>query len=625
MTQHLPILPAALLVAAALSACQPEKRPPPASFFFAHHIDDAAAEFDDAQFRSFRKDGTLVTTVTLGDLQEISESRLALIPPLPSRLSYRVVVPEGGRLDFEVGVQVLGEENLPAPVVFAIDVDGESVFEETIRRRFGNQWLRRHVDLETYGGREVVITFATRFSETPFIDSTGIAGIAEEGLSILPAWGHPVLGGSSATDRPDLILISIDCLRADHVGVYGHTRPTTPNIDALAGDAAVFENTVSVSSWTLPTHMSMLTGLMPTEHGLTRSRKRGPDVPYLPEILSRDGYETIGVVSGLYLSPTFGYEQGFDVYRALIDEPAETLVDAARELFFSEPRRPRFLFLHFFDAHWPYLPRDEYLEQVGGRPKEVSDLLKNVINRRRPADAGQTEDTKTLYDAEVAYVDAHLGRFFDELEQSGRYDDALIVITADHGEGFYEHELWQHSEIIYNEVTRVPLIVKGPRGAGARRVSELVSQLGIFPTFLEALELETPFDHPGLLSLSEDGARFPASIMSEIIWEANESRGPFVKLAATRGELKYIATFSGELDDEQFVSTLVKEELYDLSRDPGERSNLLPDGANRIGELRSQVRDYLDVVRARRAGGGGDRIVVDDELAEKLRALGYVQ
>jgi hypothetical protein len=142
---------------------------------------------------------------------------------------------------------------------------------------------------------------------------------------------------------------------------------------------------------------------------------------------------------------------------------------------------------------------------------------------------------------------------------------------------------------------------------------------------LEALELETPFDHPGLLSLSEDGARFPASIMSEIIWEANESRGPFVKLAATRGELKYIATFSGELDDEQFVSTLVKEELYDLSRDPGERSNLLPDGANRIGELRSQVRDYLDVVRARRAGGGGDRIVVDDELAEKLRALGYVQ
>lgn len=611
------------VITLALIACEPRQRQPPHSYFFAHRVADASVDFDEAQFRSFRKDGRLVTTVTLGDLQDVSESRLALIPPLPSRLSYRVNIPEGARLDFEIGVQALAETMLPAPVVFEIDVDGESVFAETIRRRFGNHWLRRQVDLGTFAGREVAVTFTTRFSETPFVDATALAS---EGLSILPAWGHPVLGGvSTATQRPDLILISIDCLRSDHVGAYGHTRPTTPNIDALARDAAVFENTVSVSSWTLPTHMSMLTGLMPTEHGLTRSRKRASDVPYLPEIASREGYETLGVVSGLYLSPTFGYEQGFDVYRALIDEPAATLVDAARDLFFAEPHRPRFLFLHFFDAHWPYLPEDAYLEQVGGRPKEISDLLKNVINRRPPADAGQIEDTKTLYDAELAYIDAQLGRFFDELKSSGRYDDALIVLTADHGEGFYEHELWQHSEIIYNEVTRIPLIVKGPHGADARRVSELVSQLGIFPTFLEALELDTPFDHPGLLSLSENRAEFPERVLTEIIWEANETRGPFIKLAATKGELKYVATFSGELGDERFVSTLAKEELYDLSRDPGERSNLLPEGADRIGELRGQVRDYLDVVRARRAGGGGDSIVVNDELAEKLRALGYVQ
>ena len=112
--------------------------------------------------------------------------------------------------------------------------------------------------------------------------------------------------------------------------------------------------------------------------------------------------------------------------------------------------------------------------------------------------------------------------------------------------------------------------------------------------------------------------------MSEITWEANEVRGPFVKLAATEGHLKYVATFAGELDDEQFVSRLVKEELFDLSSDSGEHENLLPYHDDQIGGLRSHVRGYLELVQQRRAGGAGERIV-DDELAEKLRALGYVQ
>ena len=608
-------------IALVATSCQQE--PPAASaYFFAHRVAESEKDFDDARFRSFRKDGQLATTVMLGDLKTQSDSRFSLVPPLPSRLSYPVKIPADGRLDFEIGVAVLGDEVLPAPVVFGIEVDGEPVFEQTIRRRFGNEWFPGTIDVAAWSGTDVTITFATHFSETPFIDA---ADVASEGLSVLPAWGNPVLGGSDPSDRPDLILISIDCLRADHVGAYGHEPPTTPSLDALAADGALFENTVSVSSWTLPTHMSMLTGMMPIEHGLSRSRKRDPSIPYLPEILSRDGYETIGVVSGLYLSPTFGYDEGFDVYRALIDEPAENLVAAAKKLFLAEPRRPRFLFLHFFDAHWPYLPDKEYLEQAGGRPPEISDLIKNVIQRRPPKNNEEIEGTKTLYDGEVAYIDDHLGRFFEALKQRGLYDDALIVLTADHGEGFYEHELWQHSEIIYNEVTRVPLIVKGPRRTKGVHVSGLVSQLGIFPTFLDAVGLETPFGHPGLLALADDEAPFPERVMSEIIWEANETRGPFVKLAATEGHLKYVATFAGDVDDEQFVSRLVKEELYDLSSDSGEHENLLPDHGDQIGELRSHVRGYLELIRRRRAAGNGERIVVDDELAEKLRALGYVQ
>ncbi len=390
---------AAVLVVASCGS----ETPPPSTYYFAHRVSESAAEFDEMRFRSFRKDGRLASTVTLGDPGAITESRLSLVPPIPSTLTYNVSVPPEGRLDFEIGVATLGAEALPAPIVFTVLVDGERAFEETVRRRFGNRWYRRNLDLSDWSDTAVAITFETQFQETPFTATSQLRS------NVLPAWGNPVLRGRhDFVTRPDLILVSIDCLRADHVGAYGYELPITPALDAFAEDGALFENSVSVSSWTLPTHMSMLTGLMPTEHGLSRAHKRSPAVPYLPEILSREGYETLGVVSGLYLSPTFGYEQDFDVYRALIDEPAEELVDAAAELFFAEPRRPRFLFLHFFDAHWRYLPPPKYLERAGGRPPDISKLLNKVIQEKPPSGPEEIAQMKTLYDAEVAYVDDQL-------------------------------------------------------------------------------------------------------------------------------------------------------------------------------------------------------------------------
>ena len=608
---------------ALLLACAWSCRPSPAErgpYFFAHRLADSETDFDEVRFRSFRKDGQLAGQVVFPSRDDISESRFSLIPPLPSRLTYRVDVPVDGQLDFEIGVGALGAKVLPAPVTFVVEIDAEPRFEETIRRRFGDTWLRRSLDLSDWSETTVDVTFETHFQSTPFANASELAS------SALAAWGNPVLGGSSDENRqPDLILVSIDCLRADHVGVYGHEKPTTPALDGFAEDAVVFENAVSVSSWTLPTHMTMLTGLMPTEHGLRRTQKRFPNIPYLPEILSREGYETMGVVSGLYLSPTFGYDDGFDIYSSLIDEPAEKLVDAALAHFLVQPRRPRFLFLHFFDAHWPYLPDEKYLKRAGGRPRDISNLLQNVIQRRAPRHAGEIAETKTLYDAEVAYVDEHLGRFFDALKETGVYDSALIVVTADHGEGFFEHEAWQHSEIIYNEVTRVPLIVKPSKHQSAKRVVELVSQLGIFPTFLHAIGRETPFDHPSLVALSEGDAHFPKRTMSEITWEAKETTGPLMKLAVTEGYLKYVATLAGEIGGEMFVSELVREELYDLSTDPGEKDNLLPARASDVGDMRSDVRDFLAVVQKRRSANPGEPVTIDKELEEKLRALGYVQ
>lgn len=610
----------ATLAASAL-ACRGGEAPTfPEAFFFADHVDEAVADYDELQFRSQRKDGRLAARVEFPQDDDVNESRYSLTPPIPSRLTFDAEIGEGAVLEFEIGVDTLGTGALPAPVVFAIEIDGEVVFEEVVRRRFGDEWSRRRLELSPRGSAR--LTFATRFQKTPFSRPEDAALAA----GVVPAWGHPVLArATDVPERPNLILISIDCLRADHVGAYGHDAPSTPVLDRFAEDAIVFENAASVSSWTLPTHMSMFTGLMPSEHGVRRARKRFPMTPYLPEILAGEGYETIGVVSGLYLTRTWGFDEGFHVYRERIDEHAEMLVAAAEDYFLAEPARPRFLFLHFFDAHWPYLPDLEDVERVGERPRDISDIQQTVLHGQAPGDAREIDEAKTLYDAEVATVDEQIGRFFDELKRRGLYDPALIVVTADHGEGFYEHEEWQHSGVIYNEVTRVPLIVKPPRSAGGARVDALVSQLGIFPTFLEAVGRESPFEHPSLVALARDGAPAPRRVMSEITWEPNDVRGPYLKLATTEGSLKYVATFRGELGDEQFVSELVAEELYDLGADPGETANLLPERARDAATLRADVRAYLDVVRRSRQTTEGERTELDESTIEKLRALGYVQ
>lgn len=593
---------------------------PPPSFSFAREVDRAKAEFDKVQFRSFRKDGRLTAQVSMDKV----ESRLSLVPPVPSRLTYEVSIPEEPRLDLSFGVSNFDAEPLPAPIEFRLLIDSgdgeEVVFGETVRRRFANRWFEPTIDLSRWAGKSARLVFETRYQETEFTRPEESLGAS--GQAFLPAWASPVLRDLRSAKKPDLILISIDCLRADHVGAYGYERATTPSLDAFAKDGVVFEDAVSVSSWTLPTHMSMLTGVLPTDHGLRQSQKRFPSVPYLPNLLAERSYQSVGIVSSLLLTPTFGFDEGFDRYYALVDEPAERLVDAAiREMAVSKGRG-RFLFLHLFDVHWPYFPPPELLTRFGARPKDMSELLKKVIDRKPPSGPEEVAEIENLYDAELFRVDREIGRFLTALKASGRYDDALIVVTADHGESFYEHGFWQHSEVIYNEVSHIPLIVKWPGNSPRGRAARLASQLHIFPTFLEAAALPTPHQRRGLALTKgpEEG-----SALTEITWEGNERRGAAMKVAIRKGALKYVATFQGDVNDPEFVSRLVKEELYDLSQDRAEKSDLIAQRGQRdVESFRSEVRSFLKDVRSRRADAGAGAIALDEQTREKLRALGYL-
>jgi arylsulfatase A-like enzyme len=594
-----------------LCACREEVSAP--TFFFAREVKKASATFDSLQFRSTRKDGGLTTRVSMDGV----ETREALVPPVPSRLAFPIVVPHEPLLTLAYGVFTFDGKALPAPIEFRLAIDtGEGtetlLLDETVRRRFGNQWFESKIDLSRWAGKRAEVVFETRYRETEF------TAVEASGQGVLAAWSSPVLlDRARAASRPDLVLISIDCLRADHVGTYGYDRDTTPNLDALARDGVVFEDAASVSSWTLPTHMSMLTGVLPTQHGLRRDQKRLPSVPYLPELLGRSGYETIGIVSSLLLTPTFGYDQGFDRYHALVDVPAPALVDTAIREMTGRDRGSRFLFLHLFDAHWPYSPSPELLTRFGRRPKDISELLKKVIDRRPPSTPEDIEGLKSLYDAEIYAIDRELGRLFDALKQAGRYDGALIIVTADHGEAFYEHGLWQHAEVIYNEVTHVPLIVKWPGSQRRGRETRVVDQLHLFPTILEAASLPSPHARKSLSTAEE------VSPITEITWEGREGSGRAMKVAVRRGPLKYVATFKGEKGARDFVSERMKEELYDLAQDPGETKDIL--GGTDAGAFRSRVRAFLEEVRSRRgAGEAADAIVLDEETRDRLRALGYL-
>ena len=590
--------------------CASSPENPSLPVLFARQVDEAEKDYDETLFRSYRKDGLLSAPVTFG-----KETRRSLTPPVPSRLTFTVPIPVEPLLSFSIGVSTFGEQTLVRPVRFTIYVDEDIAFKETVRDQ-PNVWLPRTVDLSEWSGRTVRLGFEIVLRGT---------SLKNDGVAFFPAWGNPVLDGSPANeDGMNLVLISVDCLRADHVSTYGYTRNTTPNIDRFGTEGVIFRNAASVSSWTLPTHMSMMTGLMPSLHGVSKKYKLSSSVPYLPEILADNGYQTLGVAAGDYLSQEWGFERGFDVYRMLIERRSSEIVDAALKLARGNRSAKKFLFVHLFDAHWPYRPPPGFYDRFDERPPDISDILTKVRDGLPPSGAEEIHQLVNLYDGEIAYLDQELGRFFAGLKEAGIYHRSLIILTADHGESFYEHNAWEHTISLFEEVTHIPLIVKWPGESPTGTVESLVSQLNIFPTLLEEAGLVPPYDYVSLARFLGESPAPSKNALSEITWDAKEGQGAAMKIAVKDNRLKYILTLSGEAEDELFVSEVVNEELYDLIEDPGEQKNLLPETTTDIGPLRRDARLLLEKAQALQTKRRGQEVVLDEELLERLKALGYI-
>lgn len=320
----------------------------------------------------------------------------------------------------------------------------------------------------------------------------------------VPVACHP---GRPRDPRPSVILVSVDTLRADHVGLYGYSRDTTPFLDRWARQGAVFEHAFSPVSWTLPAHMSMLTGLYPVQHGVLEEEVAlAPEVPLLAERLQEAGFQTVGLYFPGWVHERHGFARGFDVFRSHLD--AEEAADhVEEELARLQPEEPLFLFLHLFDVHSaPFTPGARAVYEspapfqelfMAGAIERLPDVsMQELWESDRKLLPDERDALIALYDGGIRYVDTKLEAIFAGLARSGWLDGALVIVTADHGEALGLRGRLQGHGGFWQDGLHVPLVLRDPRGALAGlRIREPVSLVDLVPTVLEAVGLR---GDPGL-------------------------------------------------------------------------------------------------------------------------------
>jgi arylsulfatase A-like enzyme len=420
--------------------------------------------------------------------------------------------------------------------------------------------------------------------------------------------------------RPNVILISIDTLRADHLSCYGYRRPT-PHIESLARDGVLFEMAMSQAPWTTASHMSVFTSLYPTVHRVTHSALSEVQST-LVQVFHDGGYQTAAFVEATALDRRYGFDRGFDVYRGKSDDPSagsnnERVMDWVTH---RDRSRPFFLFTHYYDVHRKYNPPPPYNSVYRGQEAEVEHLIVGPYGRRRGLTAQQLYDIMALYDGEIRYVDDQINNLMQFLKQNHLYEDSFIVLMADHGEGFLDHSLMDHGNSLYQELMHVPLILKLPhsRLAGTHR-EQTVRLIDILPTVL---------DYAGLKSTAMIQG---ASLIPLLFGTRGEippvySTGAVGSEAITAGQWKLIHNADLLKRLEMVPLALpVDYELYDLNLDPGEMNNLAAVNREQMkmlnGLLQSQT--ALNDLLASRIHT--EHKPLNQEMEEELKSLGYLQ
>ncbi|MFH0944327.1 MAG: sulfatase [Planctomycetota bacterium] len=451
--------------------------------------------------------------------------------------------------------------------------------------------------------------------------------------------GQPMVRGPAASERPNLLFVSIDTLRAGHLGCYGYERPTSPFLDSLAKRSALFLNFRSVAPYTLPTHATLLTGLMPVRHGAVRNSDRldASRVAYLPQVLADSGYVTAAFTSGGFLSLEFGFQGGFDRFGSvdpiLPDDAdpsgssawfrqlrAEHDLGAVSRWIESHRRESWFLFLHTFLVHEYEAPEadlarfrtvpDGVLDEPPAKYLQGDEWVDNMP-------PGETvEYLRNLYDGTIHFADRSLAELFQRLEGQGLLENTIVVVVGDHGEEFGDHGGLVHSATLYEEMLRVPLLVHLPGGDSRRVIREPVSQADLAPTLLDLLGLPAldQLDGHSRASLVRDGT--PSSGTTPVYAQVDSVTSCRSSLQV--GSLKIIR---GDQSLALERPAPAAWQLFDLESDPLEQEDLAEKQPGRLEEMKEHLRKYEAYLQERAILGS--RADIGPELQRRLEELGY--
>ncbi|MBI1816111.1 MAG: sulfatase [Deltaproteobacteria bacterium] len=542
--------------------------------------------------------------------------------------SYRtasVHIPPHAYLDFAIGIPRAAWSQ--PPVTFTIkacdDKTCDLLFTENLdaRSEAGHGWHDRRVSLESVADSTRVLAFETELQGEPQAYS-------------FPLWANPTVFAPEkpASKPPNIILLSIDTLRADHLTSYGFSFDTAPFIDAtFAKHGTVFDHCVAAATTTPPSHMTMFTSVPPCVHGLTQGMEVLPPwLTTLAQVLRENDFETGAVTEDGWLDATHGFNRGFNVYAENtspdmmqpIGQVESTFAKGAAWLRRNKDKH-FFLFLHTFQVHDPYTPPPRYrglfTSREGQTVTEASPRpLRDVVG----------------YDQEIRYTDDQLRLLFDALKMEGLDRNTIFIVVSDHGEEFFEHGLWGHGPHFFEEVSHVPLMFWGPGIAHGERIVDPVGHVDLMPTILELAGVAGVRQMTGVslvpLLQGKRASASPRVLFSEA-WGAS-GNGPdyepilferpgYLAQLGTRKLCRYL-----DLQRQPFYP------FYDLATDPGEKKDIYDTHAAEVADLRTLLDTYDATCLATKtslagaaAGVKAEQAKLQPEQEEKLRALGYIK
>ncbi len=604
-----------------------------------------------------------------------NEYRNAMILTTPQRVGKSLLVPDDALISFGIGVAEQSIDGKGDGILFRLHVKRGDAGENKIFERYidakntadDRRWFDAEVDLAKYANMTVTLIFEVLGSRET-VDKR-----APNNTDDFAVISDPTLVTRARDKKEDanynVVLLSIDTLRADHLGCYGYSRPgISPNIDAIAKKGVLFEQAISQAPWTTPSHMSMLTGLLPSFHRVNESYLRfhssmrgkgggyrilAEDIATLPEKLRANGYRTFAITSGGTVAGQLGFHKGFDVFW---ETPLLNKIDFLDKWFQKNRNEKFFMFLHTMRVHAPYMDFT-YAEEV--MSKEHIKALSDYLTKAKTNNIGKSigvpsEDdaalifselhalkkmglfnarvTKTLYDGGINTTDGFVGRLVEALKRNDLGDNTIVIVTSDHGEEFADRDPEKfydyHGRNLFDEMIRVPLIMllpePFPRG---KQIVRQVRLIDIMPTVLELLDIEhekTEVQGVSLLNLMKNQEDHDPLIA---VTEATAS-GPEKKSLRTNSA-KYICenSMTGPNNWERiFVPEEPdKELLYNLILDPGEKRNLADEESEEMKLLSSKLKGIMrQAVQLNAEKNSHRRTTIDAETKKRLIELGYI-